>query len=343
MRARVDARTAVKPGGDVSASLVDPIYVRDRAVLPAGATIAGRIEMVRTASGKRRLWALTSGDLTPGETATVRFGELALPDGTRMRIDAVATAAADEVELRPAWWKDYLVGQLPYHRRYLHAGALMTVKLIEPLSFGSADAVPPPRPSSRAAVRLLTPLDSRSSRRGDRVRASLLEPIVAADGRLVAVEGDVVEATVTAVRRARWLGRSGRVAFQVGGATHAEAGAGVSKFRFVWPPLAILALRGARAPDATGTANVLGRSGAGWSGFELIGAAIAETSTPVAIGFGMWGLVRAAWVDVLARGRDVVLPEGSIVLLDEIGDELGVHEHDEPLADHRPDLRDGRP
>ncbi|HZP48146.1 MAG TPA: hypothetical protein VFB07_06420 [Vicinamibacterales bacterium] len=51
------------------------------------------------------------------------------------------------------------------------------------------------------------------------------------------------------------------------------------------------------------------------SGFLAIGAAIAQASEPVALGFGAWGLARSAWVNVPRTGRNVVLPEGSIVLL----------------------------
>ncbi|HET9763513.1 MAG TPA: hypothetical protein VFR50_08365, partial [Casimicrobiaceae bacterium] len=133
-------------------------------------------------------------------------------------------------------------------------------------------------------------------------------------GEVIAPEGAVVNGTVTEVLRARAFGRGGRVALRLDDFSTAETRAEPS-IRFIWPPLAALALVGARDPASADQSTFLGRAGAGWSGFLVIGAAIAQISEPVALGFGGWGLAHSTWINVLRKGREVVLPANSIVLL----------------------------
>ncbi len=104
-----------------------------------------------------------------------------------------------------------------------------------------------------------------------------------------------------------------------------EGGAAVanSKSRFVAPALAALALRaslrqGEGRGFETGTANVEARStsasvrsglGArglgGFLGFGLLGAALAQISQPIGIGFTVYGVGRSVYTNILGRGQEV--------------------------------------
>jgi hypothetical protein len=183
---------------------------------------------------------------------------------------------------------------------------------VEPLSIARA-AVAPSADAHTVPARLLSPLDSASAKVGDAVDLALLAPWRTASGA-VAGEGATVTGRIARVERARAFGRDGQIAIRVDAA---DAGVARSEapIRFIWPPLAALAFVGARDPADPARSTFFGRAGAGWSGFLVIGAAVAQASEPVALGFGAYGLARSTWVNVLRKGRDVVLPANSIVLL----------------------------
>jgi hypothetical protein len=117
--------------------------------------------------------------------------------------------------------EDYLVSKLPYHPQYIRKGTRFDAELTEPLSFGY-EPVPPgsldeagaqPPPGSVAKARLITPLDSRSSKQGETVKAVLAEPVYSPDHKLILPEGTLVEGTVVEVKPARWLHRAGQLRF----------------------------------------------------------------------------------------------------------------------------------
>jgi hypothetical protein len=99
-----------------------------------------------------------------------------------------------------------------------------------------------------------------------------------------------------------------------------EGGATIKnpKTRFIAPVLALLALRGAAdndrhfdhdgdANDVTGTvpARPGPRAVGGFLGLGLLGAALGQISRPVGIGFGVLGVVRTMYSNVLGKGREV--------------------------------------
>ena len=117
--------------------------------------------------------------------------------------------------------EDFLLAKLPYHPQYVRSRTRFDAELLEPLSFGPGPlpagalalvGTEPPA-DSVARVRLITPLDSASSKQGEMVEAVLAEPIFSADHRLVLPEGTRLVGTVAAARRARWFRRSGRLRF----------------------------------------------------------------------------------------------------------------------------------
>jgi hypothetical protein len=117
--------------------------------------------------------------------------------------------------------EDYLLAKLPYHPQHVRRGTRFDAELVDPLSFGS-EPVPPaslalvgtaPLADSVAHARLLTPLDSASSKQGEMVEAVLAAPVFSADHRLVLPEGTHLEGTVVAAKRARWFHRGGQLRF----------------------------------------------------------------------------------------------------------------------------------
>src|ERR1700692_2132413 len=73
-----------KSGVAVEGRLVEPIFVFDRMVIPAGSQILGRVASVEGVSRKKRALAIANGDFTPLRKAHVDFDTLALQDGTRL-------------------------------------------------------------------------------------------------------------------------------------------------------------------------------------------------------------------------------------------------------------------
>ena len=318
VRVRVDARTPILDGELLTATLVDSIYVRDRIVVASGATVSGRLEKVRGKTTREQAAAMAGGDLTPAIGARVHFDFLTPANAPPVPISAAAVIDVDEpAPTTGEWVKDYLLTQLPYHRRYAHRGAVLTMTFVEPASIAEAAMPAPPAVSPAARTvpaRLLTAIDTASASAGDTVRAALLAPVRAADGTIAAPEGTIVSGTVASVSRGRAFDRGGRVTIRLDQFSATES-RGDPPIRFIWPPLATLALVGARDPASPDQSTFWGRSGAGWSGFLVVGALVAQVSESTAIGFGVWGLVHSTWINVLRRGRDVVLPADSIVLL----------------------------
>lgn len=119
------------------------------------------------------------------------------------------------------WLYDYAMSRLPYHPQYVRSRTRFDAVLEAPLAFGSEMVAPdslallgtqPPQ-GSIVHARLLTALDSVTSKPGERVEAVLEEPLFSADHRLVLPEGTLVNGAVAAARRARWFHRGGRLRF----------------------------------------------------------------------------------------------------------------------------------
>lgn len=117
--------------------------------------------------------------------------------------------------------ENYLVAKLPYHPQHLRKGTRIDAELTEPLQFGS-EPVPPeslalvgtqPPADTVAHARLITPVDSASSKPGEKVEAALAEPVYSADHKLLLPEGTRLEGAVAAARPARWFHRAGRLRF----------------------------------------------------------------------------------------------------------------------------------
>ena len=203
-----------------------------------------------------------------------------------------------------------------------------------------------PPPESVLHARLLTPLNSSRTPRGTAVRAVVTEPVFSDDNRLILPEGTVLAGEVTFAKPAARFHRNGQLRFlfetvqapeenpeslraslysvQVGSdqrlAVDEEGGTTItnSKKRFVPPALAGLAFGITMHAhldydtDGLGPETVYGsaRSEAvgGFFGLGLVGVGLSQIFRPVAVGLGVFGLVRTAFSSIVGRGRDVSFP-----------------------------------
>jgi hypothetical protein len=116
---------------------------------------------------------------------------------------------------------DFLMAKLPYHPQSVRRGTRFDAELRDPLQFGSAAIAPDaftmlgsqPSPDSVVHARLLTALDSASSKQGQAVEAVVMEPIFSPDHKLVLPEGSRLSGSVVLAKKARWFHRGGQLRF----------------------------------------------------------------------------------------------------------------------------------
>lgn len=246
----------------------------------------------------------------------------------------------------------YAIAQLPVHPQYINAGSSFNADLVHPLDFGTESVkaesltsigTPPPL-GSVVHARLVTPLGSATSKKGDAVEAVLTEPLVASD-HLILPEGSMVRGSVMQVQPARRLARNGqlRILFHevvppngiaekvqtslegvaVEKGQHlkldSEGGAQVTtpKTRYLTTGIQIALAAGAAAPDSDaragggGGGDLGGGAVNGASGFRFLGLAVvmAARSRTVSAASGAYGAATGIYYRFLARGRDVVYPK----------------------------------
>jgi hypothetical protein len=215
----LEHRVAIKREGEsIQGRLVDPIYVYDRMVLPAGSVMEGHIAKIGGVPIGRRLRALLYGNLTPPRDARAQFDALVLSDGSRLSVrtspsrGTAHTArigkplkkgadrrsplqdARDKFETDRAAilafkepgklsrLKSRLFEMLPYHRQAWQAGTLFNGVLLEPLTGLE------PRPVEAGTDH---PIIAESETQ--EVAARLITPVSSANAR----RGSPVEAVVT--------------------------------------------------------------------------------------------------------------------------------------------------
>lgn len=166
-------------GGAVEGQVIEPVYVFDHLVIPAGSRVTGRVTEIESASRGRRALAVANGNFTPLRTAHLDFDTLVLKDGTKIplhvnaiqgaprmihleagengkkkkgRVGQAVEQARTEVKSREeqtmaelkapgkmARVKSALAAELPYHRQALAAGTHFTAELTAPLELGKEE------------------------------------------------------------------------------------------------------------------------------------------------------------------------------------------------------------
>jgi hypothetical protein len=239
LRVVLEHRVAIQRVDEpIEGRLVDPIYVFDRMVLPAGSAVEGHIAEIGAVPVRRRITAILSGNFTPPRDVAAQFNSVILSDGSRLSLSTSLsygtahtvriTAPGKKPQHNPApldfrppgkmsQLKSRLIGMLPYHRQAWTAGTLFSAALQQPLTVPApsladyASAVDPE--AQDVSARLLAPLSSASARKGAAVEAIVTRPVVAADHELLIPEGSHVLGEIVQARPARRFHRNGKLLF----------------------------------------------------------------------------------------------------------------------------------
>ncbi|HEV2176548.1 MAG TPA: hypothetical protein VGW33_05010 [Terriglobia bacterium] len=86
-----------KAGVPVTGHVLEPVYVFDHLVIPAGSQVLGRVAKVENASRKRRALAIANGNFSPLRTAHLDFDTLVLKDGTRIPLQTHVSAGTPQL------------------------------------------------------------------------------------------------------------------------------------------------------------------------------------------------------------------------------------------------------
>jgi hypothetical protein len=254
--------------------------------------------------------------------------------------------------------KRLALAQLPLRPQYIDAGTSFNADLLKPLDFGTESIKPealtdvgtPPPSGSAVHARLVTPLNSSTSKKGDPVEALITAPLVASD-HLILPEGSVIRGSVMQVQPARRLARNGqlRILFHevappngimqkvetslegvaVAKGEHlkldAEGGAQVTtpRTRYLTTGIQVMLAASSAAPDNDGRlhggngGDLSGSAANGASGFRFVGMVVGALarSRVVATGFGAYGAATSIYYHFLARGRDVVYPKDMAMVI----------------------------
>lgn len=177
LQVRVEKRIRVKGvGQQITGRLVQPLFVFDKEVIPAGSEVVGHVARLNPVTRQRRFKAVLNGDFTPLRTPEIQFDVLKLPDGKTMPIKtssasqwgAIAPSGkkmqaskqnsligtayermrtelfnarqeiVSEVNSQPKWdrLQQEAYSRLPYHPQFLPANTRLFAQLKEPLASG---------------------------------------------------------------------------------------------------------------------------------------------------------------------------------------------------------------
>ncbi|HLH03933.1 MAG TPA: hypothetical protein VKX25_14280 [Bryobacteraceae bacterium] len=81
LRTYLTRRVSYRVGETVQATLIEPVWAFDRVVIPAGATLQGKVVRLDPVSRFIRTRAIVGGDFTPLKHAAVSFLSVTFPDG----------------------------------------------------------------------------------------------------------------------------------------------------------------------------------------------------------------------------------------------------------------------
>jgi hypothetical protein len=116
---------------------------------------------------------------------------------------------------------DLAISRMPYHPQWYRRGTRFDAVLVERVDLGAAE-VPAtalralggqPSVAQTARVRFLTTVSSVDAAVGDKVEASLSQPLMGPGGMLLLPEGTRLSGSVRQAKPARWLHRPGRLRF----------------------------------------------------------------------------------------------------------------------------------
>ncbi len=248
----------------------------------------------------------------------------------------------------------YGEAQLPVHRQYIPAGTVYFAELVDPLDFGSvlmtasmASSIGADLPEGSVVhARLVTPLSSATSHKGQDVEAVLSQPLMDGD-RLILPQGSRLKGTVKQAQPARRMKKNGqlRIAFselvppdgieqkivstlegvQAGKDANVKldseggAEATTSKTRYLGTAVSLgLAMMSAQEGGDRDAGKVHGDGGGnaaagGLGGFKLVGMILGAAVRSRAFGttMGAYGAAVSVYTNFMARGHEVVFPKNT--------------------------------
>jgi hypothetical protein len=253
--------------------------------------------------------------------------------------------------------KRYVEAQLPVHAQYIPVGTVYFAELNAPLDFGTEVMTPQMAssiggslpPGSVVHARLITPLTSAASQKGEAVEAVISQPLVDGDHHLILPQGSRLTGTVSQVEPAHRLKKNGllRIRFQelippdgiqekveatlegvqsgkeanvkLDSEGGAEATTPKTRYLATAVSLTLAAAsvsRGGSDVD-NGVAHTRANTGAqvagGVNGFKLLGMTLGLAVHSRALGYtmGAYGAGTSLYSGFLARGHEVVFPKNT--------------------------------
>ncbi len=271
--------------------------------------------------------------------------------------------------------KRYVEAQLPVHAQYIPVGTVYFAELNAPLDFGSEMMTPqmassiggPLPPGSVVHARLITPLTSATSQKGEAVEAVIAQPLLDGDRHLILPQGSRLTGTVSQVQPAHRFKKNGQLRIRFQELTQpdgiqekveatlegvqsgkdanvkldSEGGAEATtpKTRYLATALSLTLAaasvsNGDRDVD-NGVAHTRASTGAqvagGVNGFKLVGMALGLAVHSRALGYtmGAYGAGMSVYSNFIARGHEVVFPKNTAM-------EIGIGRRQGPTAGAAP-------
>jgi hypothetical protein len=312
--------------------------------------------------------------VTPGSGQVIRFVAAAEGKAKKPSVKDVASEKTKQAkeQARQQWdnamkqlktpgrkqrLERYVEAQLPVHRQYIPVGTVYFAELNAPLDFGSELMTPQMAasiggqlpPGSVVHARLITPLTSATSQKGEAVEALISQPLLDAEGHLIVPQGSRLKGTVRQAQPARHMKKNGqlRIAFQQlippdGIAQKVEttlegvqsgkdanvkldseggAEATTPKTRYlataVSLTLAAASLGHGDSDVDNGVDHIKANTGAqvagGVNGFKVVGMVLGLTVHSRALGYtmGAYGAAVSVYSHFIARGNEVAFPKNT--------------------------------
>jgi hypothetical protein len=265
---RVTRTAHLHLGAAVIGVLAEPIYVRDRLVLPTGSAVRGTVTEYVPVERLVREQALLNGDVTPLRNPVVDFATVHLaaedvdvPLDTRALIRTTQLVrftstrkqslihqgiTAAKARVHDAYESLFgpdkkdralqlLYGQLPYHPQRIWAGTQFVANLNAPVTV-ELPPEPPVADSDSGSLsgkvvdaRLAESLDSKTTKKGEAVTALVTVPVFDNDHKLILPEGAELDGLVSSSKPARSFGRNGQLRFAIRGVKNPIQPAGQHK------------------------------------------------------------------------------------------------------------------
>ncbi len=273
------------------------------------------------------------------------------------QVDTLKQAAKDRIAVvtgpdKKDRFVQFVYSQLPYHAERIAKGTAWTAETDSALPIPGLSPSPPPpappvtadttRPTWILQAYLSTPMSSATSKSGEKISATVAEPILNPDGSVAVPQGSILNGEVTKARPSRSWGRAGQLSFNFrdltfpgsqpqsvqAALTGTDGAADMAmnsegevkpkpKDKLVIP--AILIGLAFRPLDRDGGQNhhMLGKDAVASNSLGTIGFIIgtAARQPNLAAGFGFYGAAISIYERVIRRGKEVTFAKDTRVVL----------------------------